>query len=354
MIFFYGSLSSEQSRDQPCRANADPMIPMPAATLRHTHTQSAMTAPRIPDPCPEKALAASMSSNPRTSARKPETHASTRRRVACFDPRREEATAATTARRTNNTFAQKAKTAWSGAAPGNVSPRTSGITPNATMAAETSMSAAPNMSIRCRHECIIVPPRIDCDNRRLMPSSAAAAPHVSARRVPYRWRDGSGHQLHGIEQRDGAAPGSSHSRLGRTKQELKLQCYSAFRRAIKDATTEPAYVPPKLESRSPSPWDKNISRFSTRVIIVTITRAVATSANMTGQSLRYACALPRESRNWQIRKYAVITMSAANRGTDSPTKKYKNNERIPRQRAINNLRIFVSLSNSTSYGYLMY
>jgi len=46
-------LSGDWSGVQLCRTNADPTIPMPAATSRHTHTQSATTAPCMPGPCPE-------------------------------------------------------------------------------------------------------------------------------------------------------------------------------------------------------------------------------------------------------------------------------------------------------------
>ena len=68
--------------------------------------------------------------------------------------------------------------------------------------------------------------------------------------------------------------------------EMTLYRCTAFRRAMRDAATAPAYVPPQQESRNPGPWERTTSRFSTRAMMTTTTRNVASIASIMGQSLR--------------------------------------------------------------------
>ncbi len=75
------------------------------------------------------------------------------------------------------------------------------------------------------------------------------------------------------------------------------------------------------------------------------TRNVASIASIMGQSLRYASTLPRDSRNWQIEKYAPIKMNATGKPAPAPTNDRKN-PRSPRQKASNCFDILSSWSHS--------
>jgi hypothetical protein len=88
-----------------------------------------------------------------------------------------------------------------------------------------------------------------------------------------------------------------------------------FLRATLEATNAPANVPPQQKSKIPPPWARITSILSLKIMGNKTTRSTASNANMIGQSFRKALGLPRDKRNWQIKKYAVIKMNAAAKPT---------------------------------------
>lgn len=82
----------------------------------------------------------------------------------------------------------------------------------------------------------------------------------------------------------------------------------------------------------------------------------APSANMMGQSLKSALGLPRDKRNWQIKKYAIITITITIMAaipprigaTVSKPNINKKKEKNPRKRAISTFHILFSLSDCIS------
>jgi hypothetical protein len=86
-------------------------------------------------------------------------------------------------------------------------------------------------------------------------------------------------------------------------------CCLAFLRAANDAANAPPNMPTKQRIRDPRRWVRNIPRPSLGSVKMGITIPTAPRANMMGQSLKSAWGLPRDKRNWQIKKYAIITIT---------------------------------------------
>lgn len=129
----------------------------------------------------------------------------------------------------------------------------------------------------------------------------------------------------------------------------KSYCTLALLRAANDATTAPAIVPAKHAIRTPRAWTRKPAPcFSTRTETKRTTIIVAFSTNMMGQSLRNAWGLPRDNRNWQMKKYAAIKITVAMGAAltpkilsaVSPTNINTTKDKTPRKKAPNTFNIF--------------